>query len=124
MRSISEKDVEKVVLPGRVVQNAIGKDRLSPSENMTVGYGHFNAANGHPTPHAHAEEVVYIVSAKNAWIHYGPDAESLEAKTILEPGMILHIADGEWHCFDFKEDGHIDLVFFYAGTDNIRPEEK
>ena len=124
MNIIKRAQIEKVSLPGRVAQTAAGKNGLSKSDKMTVGFGHFGIECGHAEPHIHAEEMCYIVSAKDSWISYGSSKDNLERKTMLESGMLVHIAQNEWHCFDFKDDGHVDLVFFYAQVDNIRPEEK
>ena len=124
MDIIRRSEVEKTILPGRVAQTAVGKTAASKSKKMTLGYGRFDIGSGHAEPHFHAEESVYIVSAKNSWIDFGRSKDDLDNRVTLEPGMILHIAENEWHRFDFGEGGHIDIVFFYAQIDNIRPEEK
>jgi hypothetical protein len=49
---------------------------------------------------------------KNSWIRYGLNKDNLEKKIMLESGMIIHIAQNGWHCFDFKDGGHwVPLLF-------------
>jgi hypothetical protein len=110
-------------LPGREVQKCVGKDGLSQSSKLTVGFARYSAESGVMEPHHHAEEVVYIVSSHKGWFRYGPDTDRLGEKIILEPGMTIHFKELEWHAFGFEEGGHVEIVFIYGQVDNIRPEE-
>lgn len=74
-------------------------------------------------PHQHAEEVVYIVDAKDGWIRYGAEKDRLGDPVRLEAGMILHNPALEWHVFEYAEGGYVDIIFIYGQVDRIRPEE-
>ena len=123
MRVIQREDLTKIHLPGRVIEKAVGKDSLSISEEMTVGFGHYSDQSGPMEPHRHAEEVVFIVSSKAGRIRYGKDPESLDVIVPLQTGMILHIPEAEWHVFEFDPDGHVEIIFIYGRVDNIRGED-
>ena len=110
-------------LPGRQIQKAVGKDGLSSSGRMTMGFAHFSDESGPVEPHHHAEEIVYVLSAQDGWISSGPEQDRLGPPLPLEGGMVLHIPPLEWHGFGFSPGGHIDILFFYGQVDNIRPEE-
>jgi hypothetical protein len=123
MRVIRRDDLPEEKLPGRAIQKAVGKDALSKSEKMTMGFGHYSARTGPMEPHRHAEEIVYIVSAKKAWVRHGPAKEEMGGQVPLSAGMTLHFPELEWHVFEYGKGGHLDIIFFYGQVDNIRPEE-
>jgi hypothetical protein len=123
MKYFRRDDLEKVMLPGRVIQTAVGKDGPAKSGRMTVGFARYSAESGPMEPHHHAEEVVYILDAKNGWVRYGPEKDKLGDPVPLESGMILHNPSLEWHVFEHGEGGFVDIVFIYGQVDRIRPEE-
>jgi hypothetical protein len=123
MRVIQRGDLREEKLPGRVIQKAVGRDALSKSEKMTMGFAHYSARSGPMEPHRHAEEIVYVVSAKRARARHGPAKEELGGGTPLSAGMILHFPELEWHVFECGKGGRLDIIFFYGQVDNIRPEE-
>jgi len=122
MQLIRREELEQVQLPGRVIQKAVGKDGFSRSTRMTMGFARHSGERGHE-PHHHAEELVYILSARDARVRYGPSSDRLGLPLTLETGMILHFPELEWHVFDLGRDGHVDALFFYGRVDNIRPED-
>jgi hypothetical protein len=115
--------LEKVMLPGRVLQTAVGKDGPSKSGKITVGFARYSAESGPMEPHNHAEEVIYVVGAKDGWVRQGPEKGKLGDPIPLETGMILHFPSLEWHVFEYGEGGYLDLLFIYGQVDKIRPEE-
>ena len=123
MRYFGRDEIERVMLPGRVIQTAVGKDGYSKSQGMTVGFAHYSAESGPMEPHHHAEEVVYIVDAKDGWIRYGSGKDRLGDPVPLKAGMVLHNPPLEWHVFEYAEGGYVDIVFVYGQVDRIRPEE-
>lgn len=123
MRSIIRNNIAIQPLPGRDLQRAIGKDSYSESKKMTVGFAMYGGEGEFP-PHMHAEEAVYVVNCKDAWILFGDSAEKLDGRERMHPGMLLHIGEGEWHKFVFEQGGYADLMFIYGQVDNIRPEDK
>lgn len=123
MQYSKRDDLDKVMLPGRVVQTAVGKDGSVKSGKMTVGFAHYSAESGPMEPHNHAEEVVYVVDARDGWVRYGPAKDKLGGPVPLESGMVLHNPPLEWHVFEYDEGGYVDLIFIYGQVDQIRPEE-
>jgi hypothetical protein len=123
MEFIKREEVEKLRLEGRVLQKVVGKEDCIQSERMTMGFAYYSPDNGAMKPHHHAEETVYIISARKAWTRFGPKEDKLGEKVVLEAGMVLHFDELEWHVFEFEADGYIDLIFFYGQVTNIRPEE-
>jgi hypothetical protein len=123
MRVIHRDDLEKIHLPGRIIEKAIGVDSFSASQEMTVGFAHYSSTSGPMTPHRHAEEVVYILSSKAGYIRYGADPDDLDILLPLEPGMILHIPESEWHVFEYEDGGYVEIIFIYGQVENIRAEE-
>lgn len=123
MESFGRNDLEKIMLPGRVIQTAVGKDGFAKSGKMTVGFAHYSAESGPMVPHNHAEEVVYVVDAKDGWVRYGPEKDKLGDPVPLESGMVLHNPPLEWHVFEYAEGGYVDIIFIYGQVDRIRPEE-
>lgn len=123
MRLIRREVLEVHKLPGRTIQKCIGKDGFSESSRITMGFAKYSDESGPMEPHHHAEEAVCILSAENGWVRYGPGLYKLGEKIWLEPGMILHFDELEWHVFGFEKSGHVDIVFVYGQVDHIRPEE-
>lgn len=123
MRVIRREKLNQVMLPGRRIQKAVGKDGLFDSSKMTVGFARYSVESGAMEPHQHAEEVCYILSAHKGWVRYGPTPDHLGEPVALETGMLLHNPPLEWHVFEYGEGGHVDIIFVYGQVDNIRPEE-
>jgi mannose-6-phosphate isomerase-like protein (cupin superfamily) len=123
MKCFRRQDIPSVMLPGRVIQTAVGKEGLSKSDKITMGFARYSAESGPMEPHHHAEEVVYVVGAKGGWVRYGREKDKLGEHVPLEPGMVLHNPPLEWHVFGYAEGGYVDLVFIYGQVDQIRPEE-
>jgi len=116
-------ELKRFELPGRVIQKAVGKDGLSVSGRITAGFAYYSAESSPMEPHQHAEEVCYIIDAKDGWVRYGPEKDRLGERIPLEAGMILHNPPLEWHVFGYDKEGCVDIVFIYGQVDNIRPEE-
>ena len=123
MQVIRREDLERLQLPGRIIQKAVGKDAALTSAQMTVGFGRYSAESGPMEPHQHAEETCYIISAQDGWLRYGPHPDQLGEPVPLEAGMILHVPELEWHVFEYGEGGHVEIIFIYGQVDRIRPEE-
>lgn len=124
MHVFRRNEIEKVFLPGRVIQKAVGRDAYSESEKITAGFARYSSESGVMEPHRHAEEVIYIVSAQGGWIRYGESMNHMPTKVPLETGMVLHIPELEWHVFEYNNNGHVEILFIYGQVDNIRPEEE
>ena len=89
MKCIRRDDLERVMLPGRVIQKAIGKDSYSESGKMTVGFARYSAESGIMEPHHHAEEALFVVDAKYGWVRYGPDKDKLDrGMCVVKPGSV------------------------------------
>ena len=123
MKLIRRNQIEKILLPGRMIQKAVGKDGLSSSGKMTMGFAHYSEQSGPMEPHHHAEEIVYILDAKDGWVRKGTAKENLGHKIMIEAGMTLHFPHLEWHVFEYKKGGFVDIIFFYGQVEKIRPEE-
>lgn len=123
MKHFKRQDILTEVLPGRIIQKAVGADGFVLSSKMTVGFAHYSAESSAMEPHRHAEEVCYIVDARDGWVRYGPTQDRLDVRVDLEAGMILHNPPMEWHVFEYDEGGFVDIIFIYGQVDNIRPEE-
>lgn len=123
MKLIRRDDLEIQGLPGRGVQKAVGKDALSASKKMSMGYTRYAAEYGPMEPHQHAEEIVFILSSDRAYFRYGNSKDQLSERIPLEAGMTLHFPELEWHVFEYEDGGSLDILFFYGQVDNIRPEE-
>ena len=118
MNVIRRGNIEKMQLPGRVIQQAVGKGKaVSPSTEMTMGFAHYSEASGPMEPHSHAEEIVYILGAQDGWILYGDHPDGLDHKIDLAEDVTLHIPAQEWHVFQFEAGGHVDIIFFYSTPD-------
>jgi hypothetical protein len=123
MRVIQRSEIPLTALVGRNLQKAVGKDSHDPSGKMTVGWARYSKKSGIMEPHQHAEELLYILDAKDAWIRFGPDKDKLGERVPFVPGTMIHFPEMEWHVFEYAEDGFADLIFFYGQVDNIRPED-
>lgn len=123
MNFFQRTDLRMEKLPGRTIQRAVGVESRSISENITMGFARYSDESGQMTPHQHAEEIVYILSAKDGWIRFGDDPKFLGEPIPLWPGMVLHVPAFEWHVFEHTPDGYVDIIFFYGQVDQIRPEE-
>jgi hypothetical protein len=115
--------VPEVPLVGRVLQRVVGKDSFEASRKMTVGYTLYSMKSGAMEPHRHAEEVIYVLDARDAWLRFGPDKDKLGAPVPFIPGSLVHFDEMEWHVFEYGENGYVDLIFIYGQVDNIRPED-
>jgi len=123
MKFTNRKQIHRINLPGRSIQKAVGEDSYIRSNKMTMGFAYYSEKCGIMKPHHHAEEIVYIIDAKNSWVRYGPKENQLGEKIILKPSMILHFDELEWHVFGYDSGGFVDIIFFYGQVNNIRPEE-
>ena len=123
MKILARESLEPILLPGRTIQKVVGKDGPSVSSKMTMGFAHYSAESGPMDPHQHAEEIVYILNAKDGYLRYGPSQVDLPEKLKLRAGMTLHVPELEWHVFEYGEGGFVDIIFIYGQVDNIRPEE-
>lgn len=88
-----------------------------------MGFARYSEEIGPMEPHHHAEEIVHVLSAHNAWVRYGSGSDRLGSPVPLEPGITLHFPELEWHVFEFGVDGLLEIIYFYGQVDNIRPEE-
>lgn len=122
MNCLRRQEIPSVMLPGRVIQTAVGKEGLSKSGKITMGFARYSAESGPMEPHHHAEEVVYVVGTQGGWVRYGPEKDKLGEHVPLEAGMVLHNPPLEWHVFGYDEGGYVDIVFIYGQVDQIRPE--
>ena len=123
MHVIQQSQIPVVELPGRKIQTAVGKGAFSPSLKMTMGFARYSDDSGPMAPHQHAEEICYVLSARDSWIETLEDPVQPGEPLPLEPGMVLHIPPLEWHVFRWKKGGSLDILFFYGQVDHIRPEE-
>ncbi len=123
MNIIRRDQIPITNLAGRKVQTVAGKGAFSPSAKMTMGFARYSDESGPMQPHQHAEEIVYVLSSREAWVEKGESPASTGEPVSLEPGMTLHIPPLEWHVFHWKPGGHLDIIFFYGQVDNIRPED-
>jgi hypothetical protein len=123
MRVLHRDEVKQEMLPGRILQRAVGKDSASPSRKMTVSFCRYSAESGPMEPHQHAEETVCIIDAVDGWIRKGPAKDRLNEKVMVRKGTILHFDELEWHVFEYGDGGFIDAICIYGQVDNIRPED-
>ena len=63
MDFVKRVDIKHNDLPGRSVQNAVGRNSAVASEKMTVSFCRYNAEYGLMAPHNHAEESVVVLDA-------------------------------------------------------------
>ena len=119
----SRNEIGENRLPGRVVQNGVGRNSAVASEKMTVSYCTYSAESGPMAPHNHAEETVVVLDCKDAYVKYGSGPDSLEHTVRLEKGDLMHFPELEWHVFGYDEGGFLDALCIYGQVTNIRPEE-
>lgn len=110
-------------LPGRVVQNAVGRNSAVASEKMTVSFCRYSAESGPMAPHNHAEESVVVLGCRDAFVRWGSGPDSLEHKQILHEGDLMHFPPLEWHVFGYEAGGYLDALCIYGQVTHIRPEE-
>ena len=113
-----------VFLKGRSIKKAVGLDEAAiPSHSMSFGRTLFSRRSGIMDPHCHAEEIIYVLNASQGIVRFGPTEACSGGTVRLQPDMILHFAAGEWHVFETLDpEGYSDVLFFYAQTDHLRPE--
>ena len=123
MEYLSRDRIPENRLPGRIVQNAVGRNSSLASEKMTVSFCRYSAESGPMAPHNHAEESVVVLSCRDAWVEWGGEPDSLLCRQELKPGDLLHFPPLEWHVFRYSEGGYLDALCIYGQVTNIRPEE-
>lgn len=123
MKLIKRDDLHREKLPGRIIQKAVGKDGFSTSARMTMGFATYSEESGAMAPHHHAEEIIFVIGSKDAWVRYGESEDGLTTRVELVKGMTLHFPPLEWHVFEYAEGGFLDIVYFYGQVDQIRPED-
>jgi len=123
MEFAKRADIVRKELPGRVVQNAVGRDSALASEKMTVSFCRYSAETGAMTPHNHAEETVVVLDSRDAFVRWGSGPDSLEHMAGLQPGDVMHFPELEWHVFGYDEGGFLDALCIYGQVTDIRPEE-
>jgi uncharacterized RmlC-like cupin family protein len=116
MDYLKRSDIIKKNLPGRVIQNAVGKKEANPipTEKMTVLFAHYDAENGPMEPHNHAEETVVILAADKGFIKWGSAKDTLEHTQTLAAGDVLHFPALEWHAFAYEGRGYVDALCIYG----------
>lgn len=123
MDSIKKSALNKELLPGRIIQKAVGMESPIKSRKMTMGFATYCKECGSMSPHNHAEETVYIVRSDRGYVRFGESVDQLSGQIPLQAGMTLHFDELEWHVFECDEGGEVEIIFFYGQVDNIRPEE-
>lgn len=123
MEFVKRAEIRRKELPGRVVQNAVGRDSALASEKMTVSFCHYSEQSGIMAPHNHAEETVIVLDSRGAFVRWGSGPDSLEHSAELRPGDVMHFQELEWHVFGYGEKGFLDALCVYGQVTNIRPEE-
>ena len=113
MKFTKRKQVKKINLPGRIIQKVVGKDSFIKSNKMTMGFAYYSAESGVMQPHHHAEEIVYVITAKKAWVRYSLHKNQLGTKMILESGMTLCFDELEWHVFGYDLGGGMWILFSF-----------
>ncbi|OGO28465.1 MAG: hypothetical protein A2W33_00115 [Chloroflexi bacterium RBG_16_52_11] len=123
MNIIQRGQIPTLDLAGRKIQTLAGKGAFSPSTKMTMGFARYSDDSGPMEPHQHAEEICYVLSAKDCWVEKGDAPDRLGEPFPLEAGLTMHIPPLEWHVFRWEAGGHLDIIFFYGQVDHIRPED-
>lgn len=123
MRIVEREAIHRDMLPGRIIEKAVGRDAAIASERMTVCFATYSPISGPMEPHNHAEETVVILGSQDGWVRRGPSKENLDEKHPLKEGTVLYFDELEWHVFEYGEGGFIDALCIYGQVDNIRPEE-
>jgi hypothetical protein len=125
MDVLKREELDRVTLPGRTLQKAVGGpgEGKVASAKMTVGFARYSEESGPMEPHQHAEETIYVVGARDGWIRFGPTPQQLGERIALAAGTVLHFPELEWHVFEWDEGGFVDALYIYGQVDNIRPEQ-
>lgn len=123
MELIKRDELKKEMLPGRILQKAVGTEGPIRSNQMSMGFAAYCRECGPMTPHHHAEETVYILRSEKGYVRFGERMDRLSPRIRLEAGMTLHFDVMEWHVFEYDEGGEVEIIFFYGEVDNLRPEE-
>jgi hypothetical protein len=123
MEMLKRNDLKKGILPGRFVQSAVGSNAAIDSAVMSLGWARFTGEYGPMEPHQHAEESIIVIDAKNGYVRYGSEKDQLCQRISVTSDTVLHFPDQEWHVFEYDEDGYVEILYFYAQSDNIRPEK-
>ncbi|MBC7242716.1 MAG: hypothetical protein H5T60_09755 [Anaerolineae bacterium] len=120
MKLIRRQDVPLRPLPGRAIQLVVGQQgAASPSNLITMGFARYAAEYGPMSPHRHAEEVVVVLESERGYVRFGgfgDQPDELGERIPLEPDMILHFPENEWHVFEYDEGGSITIAFFYPSA--------
>lgn len=120
MKLIHRQGVPLRPLPGRALQLVVGQQGAVSSSNLiTMGFAYYAAEYGPMSPHRHAEEIVLILESDHGYVRYGGFGDQpteLGERIPLEPDMILHFPENEWHVFEYDEGGHITIAFFYPSA--------
>ena len=124
MEILSGKDMDRNVLPGRIVNEAVGKNGPVFTTAMRVCICEYCAQAGKMEPHRHIEEACYVSQSDRAWVRYGNTPDCEDGKVMLEEGMVMHFPAWEWHVFEYEDGGSLTLVCFYASTADAKPPEK
>ena len=77
MDFVRREEIKKNELPGRVVQNAVGRNSAVASEKMTVSFCQYSAESCPMAPHNHAEESVVVLACNDAFARWGSGPDSL-----------------------------------------------
>lgn len=123
MEFVKREDIVRKDLPGRSVQNAVGRNSAVASEKMTVSFCRYKAEYGPMAPHNHAEESVVVLDCDHAFVRWGSGPDALEHTVYLKKGDLMHFPELEWHVFGYDEGGFLDALCIYGQVTNIRPEE-
>lgn len=125
MELLRRSELKKQHLPGRIIENAVGKGEAYPVESgkMTICFAHYSQESGPMEPHNHAEETVVVLAGEKCFVKFGPARDRLNEKRMLIPGDVMHFPELQWHVFGYEEGGFLDALCIYGQVDNIRPED-
>ena len=121
MKIINKGEAPTQKLQGRYATRIVGKtdDYYYHSDTLHFGHCLFRGDTGPMTPHAHAEECMYILDCKDAWILSGPSQDDMPDRAELEPGMVISMPAAEWHVFRYKEGGFVEILYCYGDTTEL-----
>lgn len=122
MRIVNRKNIYLNNLPGRTIQNAVGRDSAVSSEKMTVCFARYSEESGIMEPHCHAEETVVVLDCKNSYVKRGELRDQLDQQYELKTGDVMYFDELEWHVFGYEKGGFLDALCIYGQVDNLRPE--
>lgn len=125
MELLRRKELTQNHLPGRIIENAVGKGAAYPveSQKMTICFAHYSKESGPMEPHNHAEETVVVLAGEKCFVKFGPAKDQLTETHTLIPGDVMHFPELEWHVFGYEEGGYLDALCIYGQVDHIRPED-